>query len=560
MNMKDIKMIGQMLVCLCVALYSCSEELPDGKLYITEDQQQISAFLEERPDMTITTEVLKRSGYYNLFNSYGRYTFFAPTDDAWREYLTSAGKGSIDDLTDAQCVELFDFHALQTSVNLKAMRTGFFSYNDTTMSGIQHFVDLSGGYSNIVMNKTSRVEETVELPNGFVYSVSKVFTPRVANVYDYLEAEGYSIFAQAVEAVGLKDTLQRTKWYILNSPRWLQHRYTVFAEPDEVFRKAGINSLEQLKEAVWNRNGGDDADADAALKEFIRYHILFLWDWYVDQVNQKLTPTLFNRENLRTNAHDKSRVIGVTPSDPANPDPLLNGSVKLNLLRSDVGFKNGVVHELADVLYLSKDIPQCTYTFECAEVGRDVITSYIVSAGMISSTSEWVLYDAGYDQKRGEFRIDANVNFSSSAYDIYASGYAFYAIPSERGYWVEFYLRNVPAGKYEVYLNYRRIKNTVSENVNAYMRKFGDAYDYTTQKLNRTVLNMSQDEKTVNGVAVLVPEFNQNVLLGTAFRHQEVGGQTEKVEELEAGDYVIRFVHSDMKPAYYDNIILKLVE
>ncbi len=552
-----MKRILQTILFLGVFLYACQEELPD-KLYLSTEQQQISAYLEQRADMTMTAELVKRSGYFNLLNSYGRYTFFAPTDNAWGNYLKSLGKNSIADLTDAECASLFDFHVLLSNVNLKAQRTGMLSYRDTTMSGVRHFVDLSAGFSNIVMNKTSKVEETSELPNGYVYTMSEVFVPRPATIYEYLEKEGYSIMAKALEVVGMKDTLQTVKYYYPGTTFTFTPFYTLFAESDAVFKKAGINNLEQLTEAVWNKEQeAGYATSGEALKAFVQNH--FIWAMLY---GGKLTTTMYQEENLRTEANKRSTVISIGASDPMKPDPVLNGSVKLSLLKSDVSFKNGVVHELSNVLYINKAPQACTYVLEC----ENTYTWKIVGkGGSFGFVEEPDLFDVNYDTKRClRPRTVEHTSFSSSYYAENGTGFAYYAVPTERGYWIDFYIRNLPAGKYNVYLNYRRMKNTASQKVNVYFRKASEAYDWKTQSFYSN-LDMAFDDSSAEDDRMGVyPEFNQNLLLGEICKKVKItnneGQEEEQKEALDYGDYVIRFVHADNRVAYYDNIILKPVQ
>ena len=549
------------LLALTALFTGCKEDLPD-RLYIADEQQQISAYIENNAETSMTAELLHRSGYFHLLNSYGRYTLFAPTNDAWGRYLSGLGKSEIAQLSDEECLELFDFHALRNGVDLKAQRTGLLSASDTTMSGMRHYVDLTGGFSNMVMNKTSKVEASLELPNGFLYIVSEAFAPRHVNIYDYLKTGGYSIFADAIEAVGMKDTLQQRMLNYPNSIYYYHPKWTVFATPDAVFQRDGVNSADDLKNKVWELSQSDgynsDANAEEALREFVRYHILHLWQgmsayWR----NERLTPLMFRKENMRTYAHNKSRYISFAASaDPVYPDPVINGRVKLNRDKSDVSFLNGVVHELTEIMYINKNPQLTTYIFECEEAIDWKVDFYSITGNMASVNFGPLYLDIAFDERRGVVNMQSATGYSASAWHIYGVGYGLWLQPLERGMWVDFYLRNVPAGKYDVYLNYRRTGSN-SQNVNAYFRKAGEEYDFVTQRLNSETLNLRADRRSINNIEVLVFEFGQNLLLGRITKKNE---DMETEEPIDDGDYVIRFVHSDRDPAYYDNIILVPIE
>lgn len=558
--MNKILQITLVSVCMMGLLASCEDD-PRG-VYTTSDQLLISDYLANQENMTITTQLLKRVGRFNLLNSYGHYTVFAPTDEAWTNYFSSVSKSGIDALSDKECNELFDFHVLYNGVNLKAQLTGLLMASDTTMSGIQHYVDLTGGFSNIVMNKTSQVLSSHELPNGFLYRMSSVFVPRPDNIYDYLKQNGYTLFCQAADAVGMKDTLNAIKYRYLTdvgSIKYSKPYISLLAEPDAVFQREGITNIEQLKAFVLDKSS-TVSDADEALRDFVRYHFLDIrasLDYfevastfirsilnYVDA--KRLVNSMYANENISTLARNRSTVIAIESSFAATPDPLLNGRVKFNLVKSDVSFKNGIVHELNGILYPeNKAQPQeVTYEFE------NTYKEYIAPDGK----SLIDFFDLKLDLTRVDYGYTSGTSYSSSFYASQKTGYAFIVLPTEKGAWAEFYIRNLPAGRYELYLNYRRIKNTTSQKVNVYFRKASEAYNWSTQLL-RANLDMAHDDATSEQDKTLYREYGQNEKLGVTTRTTEENGIVDVVDTY--GDYVIRFVHIDKKPAYYDNLILK---
>jgi len=112
--------------------------------------------------------------------------------------------------------------------------------------------------------------------------------------------------------------------------------------------------------------------------------------------------------------------------------------------------------------------------------------------------------------------------------------------PVEEGDWIEFIIRNVVSGTYNVLLNYQRDKLNSSQNINVYFRNLKDEFSWKTQ-LFMAGLDMADRDDVVN-----YPDYRQNQYLGT-------------IDVSEFGDYVFRFAHVDVYSGIYDNIILEPV-
>jgi hypothetical protein len=105
--------------------------------------------------------------------------------------------------------------------------------------------------------------------------------------------------------------------------------------------------------------------------------------------------------------------------------------------------------------------------------------------------------------------------------------------PTDAGGWIEFVIRNVPKGNYNVLLSFRRDAIYSSNNVSVYWRNDNQAFDWKSQLLMEG-LNM-RDTK--------YPEFGQNAKLG-------------QVTVSTYGDYTLRFAHVDLNYGIYDLITL----
>jgi uncharacterized surface protein with fasciclin (FAS1) repeats len=523
------------LAVFVLLLNNCKKDM-SNRTYISDNQKLITSYLESNDSLTLIAALLKRSGRDIVLNTYGNYTFFAPTDKAIRSYLAANNKSKIEDMTDAEVNNLINYHILTQKVNLRAMNLGL--VKDSTVNGLHILYLLKG--SNIILNKVAMVENTVEVTNGYVYILDAVLDPPADNIYDYLVKTGkFTIMTQVFDQTGLKDTLQSVT--IENPYTDLNYLITVsltlFVESDDVLKSKGIASFEALKQSVWDNSKSWATDLDEALSAFARYHLFpgqkFLFQMFPnDGVNE---------ENLITLALNRSKVIHTNGffdqlprlnADTASGNVV--GGVSFNDALSDKIVKNGVIQQIDDVLYIPSQTPRAVYLIRECEHG----TRYISSLG-----SGYVLQDTRISN--GTLYIMENPQFTTDQLDYFGIPLAVEFTPQDVGDYIEFDIKNVPPGKYLIMLNYQRDQVNASRNVNVYFRKSSEPFNYKSIPMYAG-LNMAN----VLNTAPVDKDFRQNKLLTP---------QNQPLVISSYADYTIRFVHMDIYYGTYDSFILKPV-
>ncbi len=531
MKMKT-RLYIKILISIVALTMSCEEDKDLYKKKFTDESSLlITEYLAGNENTEMMVELLEASGKDALLNTYGNYTVFAPTDSAFSMYLSSIGKSKISDLDESEVNALIDFHVILNLIDIKTKVTGVLGGADTTISGIRHFIDLSQGFGSIRINKNALITSIVETSNGIVYVMDNVLEPHPNNIYDYLESSGeYTIFTAAIDAVGIKDTLQKVEYpFPYSDIDGLVFRpyYTLFVEPDDLFKANGINSVDDLKNSVWNSNDSEATNADEALRDFVNYHLIS---------GQRSTFSFTKEENLTTLGINKSGIIHLDePTDINIPDPVLNsamgnGGVKLSLMNSDVSCINGLVHQIqTNILYVNQNYVPTTITREC----EDEIIIYPTTDG------NWFMSEDFFYGGRGGLDYTINQQFyASSGSDI---GYALAFYPSDNGDWIEFLVRNIVPGNYQVKINFYRDEGNSSEDVNIYFRNSNDEFSWETQ------LFLAGFDMAFRGSTNPPPNYRQDYNLGTV-----------TIEEY--GNYVFRFAHVDTKYGVYDNIVLVPIE
>ena len=94
---------------------SCNDD-PDAENYYTFTGEMVSNYLDARSDIySDFIAVLHKSNMYGMMATYGTYTCFAPTNDAFKEYFRDHGYKSVDDMSKAECDTLAWNHIVRNA-------------------------------------------------------------------------------------------------------------------------------------------------------------------------------------------------------------------------------------------------------------------------------------------------------------------------------------------------------------------------------------------------------------------------------------------------------------
>lgn len=319
--LKTIRLAGIVGAMMC-ALSSCSDVWSEQHpgTYYTFSGKSVADFLEEAPDGQFSDfiAVLKKSQTWGELDTYGTFTCFAPTNDAFREYLDEKEIASIDSLSKADCDTIAWNHLIKTVFFMSDVAAGSLpSVNLLNRFLVVDYVPDTLADGSIVpvttINRLSRIiseDDTVQ--NGVVQVVDHVIRVAGDYVYDLVKDNpNISLFAAALNLTGFEDSLK--KWHdetytigydsayegikcqgggsdytIMYAPE-RNYGFTILAEPDQVYRNNGIESLDSLIEyanRVYHKSYSDEyaeygdkydtlwTDSRNPLHRFVAYHIL----------------------------------------------------------------------------------------------------------------------------------------------------------------------------------------------------------------------------------------------------------------------------------------------
>jgi len=405
----------------CLLPQGCLEEKP-LEVFFEEEELLISAYLEEHADVySSLIKVLEITEFKSTLNAYGRYTFFAPDDNAFKKFCEDRGKGSVEEFEKDYLVTLVKYHLIDIELESSYFRDGVIQ--DTTYSGDYLVITFSeGGLETILVNDALITDRDIHVENGIIHKIDNVLIPLVGSIFDRLqELEAFSIFSEALEITGLKDTLDLVRIDI-NEDIYIRSRFTIFAEPDDLYMENGITSVSDLVEKY-----------EDGLYQYMAYHIV-PGLYYLNEIDSFNYPTL--AENMLINVKLENNVF-------LNWQPDVEGGqstgkyIRVVEENSNQQAKNGVMHEINNMLE--------PYEPEPAHLVIDLTDYQGMSLGQSYTEKD-------FEDIPGISTENTGLQFRNS---ILADGETNLQTTSNTVGWVvEFDLAPILRGKYDVYLHW----------------------------------------------------------------------------------------------------------
>lgn len=301
----------------------CNPE-PDESDLFTATGETVADYIKRKSELTSFDYILNRVGLDRNLASYGEYTCYAPTNDAVAMYLDSLyndaeaviphngmTENSLEGLSDSLCNDIAKYH-LSDGV-YTTIKIGGGGGTVSTMLRIPINTDGStDSIGRVTLNKVAVIVEPDSLvTNGVVHVINRVIPRNTRLLPEELERiEEFSIFSEALKLTGLADSLKRTKKdreYTITDikdidanksdlyhPEECKIMYTIFAEPNEVMAKNGINNINDLiayanriygnaenwydypvEKGISISTGDDYTNRFNALNMFVAYHLLY---------------------------------------------------------------------------------------------------------------------------------------------------------------------------------------------------------------------------------------------------------------------------------------------
>ena len=298
--------LGRLLAVMAAAalLPCCSEQIDDGVRYVF-NAPTIAGYLQSHPQYAeyvrlagqVPVSKVSETSVLQLLSARGRYTVFAPTDEAIRAYLLDVMRDDSSLMSAPTWDGFYTQHhrdSIQRAIVLNSIidsgdNDPYFETHDFPQMDNAEFIrsnmmdnrisvhrEIPGYPDSLYINGDCPVSERqrdIPCTNGVIHEVGKVVAPRNVSAATYIQRylekdqEGFLVMFKAIRACGLMDTLRQTRdeayedkylrggisdlvglttygfneGNIAYAPKHRLYGFTIFSETDDYWRTQGLD-------------------------------------------------------------------------------------------------------------------------------------------------------------------------------------------------------------------------------------------------------------------------------------------------------------------------------
>jgi uncharacterized surface protein with fasciclin (FAS1) repeats len=330
------------LLSIAVAgLNSCKEEPQIWEP--SSEQQVIGDYIAAHPDQFSEFEELAElAGMQSLLRIRGPYTLLLPNNEAMMEYYSLKGVGGLDDFSEAFCVKLCRYHFITNSISTGDIGLGALPFEN----GLGDYLASEFDGSDIIISKSAKIiKRDIYCANGVIQVLDKVLDPITQDIFTVVSSDpSYTIFSEGLRLTGLMDTLQIISFPFGN--REARTRFTVLAVADSIYKRYGINNVEDLMD--WcGANPDSITFLENPFYRYMEYHCLN-GSYFLSDLNTGAYPILSRDNNI---------LFTIDTDYKINYDKKTEQYTGFNIPASNTPAKNGVLHSVDDIMPAIEAIP-----------------------------------------------------------------------------------------------------------------------------------------------------------------------------------------------------------
>lgn len=319
--MRNFSNFRKILLVAIIALVSISCDNNDDDMTQTTPDTTITGLAIATPELSILVEALTKANLAATLQGDGPFTVFAPTNDAFAEFLMANGWKTLDEVPTDLLTQVLLNHVVSGNVKSTDLTTGYVkTLAKTAASGnntMSMYVDLTSG---VTLNGVSSVTKAdIMASNGVIHIVSNVIgLPSIVT-----HASANPNFKTLVAVV--TNPAQATILSALSGPGPL----TVFAPTDGGFTKLNTDLIGLGIE------GGISGVSQATISNVLLYHVVS-GNALASSLAAGNLPTLLE-QTFEVQLTGGAKIID-------------NNARTSNIIITDVQCSNGVIHAIDNAL------------------------------------------------------------------------------------------------------------------------------------------------------------------------------------------------------------------
>lgn len=351
-NMK--KLVYFLVLVLVAGAFSCDPPVLEAEF---EDLEKLTIYdylMENEEEFSSFISILEKGGVLKTLSAYNPdgdgYTLFAPTNEAVNRFISDSEQfSSVNDIlgNESYAKTFSRYHIVNEGVNSNDFPFGAFS--EPTLSGdyltVSFIIEADTSYYKI-NNQAAVNFPNVETSNGYVHHLETALVPITFTSYEWLAGNpAFSIFKQAVDLTGLQPLID----FNLKEEETRQ-AVTVLAEPDSVYQKFGIQTVNDLISTISPSNSNYTSSSNN-FYNYVAYHFLsgsYFLDDFVDENTNYNTfseiPVNINGEELEIEINPGKEMFDTIVHQPG--DTTFVDYVGVLYDESNVITQSGAIHFL----------------------------------------------------------------------------------------------------------------------------------------------------------------------------------------------------------------------
>lgn len=455
------KSAGILAVCflafMAIGFSSCETDLDKG-IYQTSSEQMIDEYMLESEDLNLFLELVEKADLKGMLHAYGTYTCFVPTNAAVQSYMDKKGL-NIASLEREQAAEMVRFHV----VNDTLATSDFTDSRLNSANMVNQYImtkttqDAEGKLIIEVNRNAKIVEANVRLGNGYVHVVDGFLSLPDEDINQGLELMAdadFSIMKKIVKELA-GEGITINQFFVEQDTAYI----SLLVQNNRAFERSNISDKATLLAALQENNTQGSTDAEL-LKDWLGYHCLPGRIYIKDILdastlsssvkNQPIVVTLEN-ENIFLNRYES--------------DDIYEEGIPLSRQGDYVDYvcSNGVIQMIEDQLQVVIRPPKAIYWDMADQPEIRALKGYKkggTRAVFNKDELSRMVFD-GTAPLTVSYMCDpmpeVNGSYDNKSQYIY-NDFLQFRVCSERGMqWVEFKLPVLSAGKYKVWLCWRRM-------------------------------------------------------------------------------------------------------
>jgi uncharacterized surface protein with fasciclin (FAS1) repeats len=437
-----------------MAVSTSCEKAMEGEIYQVYDEKMLDEIMEEN-HLSEFLSIVEKGELRGTIHAYGKYTLFAPNNEAVSAYLQKTGKTSASALSKEEAEAIVKYHLIRvmdpdTTLLTTDFVDGRLRYPNFLRKYLTTKTEAEDSDVFIRVNRQAKIlEKDLRASNGYLQIIDEVLTPPVQSVADRInelpDAE-YSLLKTFFELSELEDTLSVEKE---------DHWFTFFIQDNEAYKEAGILNVDDLL-AQLHESRPDVEDDALLIRDYITYHCVndlkYIADLMVISSLQTMAPkqVITFKRNL-----DVILLNEFVQGQTVEPGVTLDRASDY----SDWSCSNGVIHKINGNIQIKNRAAYRVY-WDLAEQPEIMALKNFRKAGANVTFASDELADITWGGKSGftvgYYCSGYSTTFSETNQYVYGDYIHFY-MSQNAIQWLEFKTPVLVPGKYKVWLCYRRL-------------------------------------------------------------------------------------------------------